>query len=493
MNQKCNDCGSEWNSSNESKKCPFCGASLKKEIFTNASDVLTCIFENHGYEVLCSQNMLNAYFGDYAPNLYKERKILKIYAEANFFNVIYGLLNKNNEERFVATKKIINELNKEYFMDYNVAQTSINWFAKALKWDLSFIEDSNKIEIDTNEISKKDTSNNQIDAKEETMISDDFISFFIDGDEWDRNGLGKKGSSLCRLTQKGLPVPHGFIINVSQFNDYYENYTLSNNLKNALREEIVTLEGLCGQKFGSTDDPLLLSIRCSPRVAIPGLMPAILNVGLNDETVIALGKNNNPMWALELYFNFILTFSCEIFDFTKKYFINLINQYTTAKVEDNISEAVMKLLCEQAKDVFLKTVGEPFPQDVYEQLYLSIKSAYKSWENPRANVYRRNNDIPFNWGMGVIVQKMVFGNWDNSSGVGKCVITSENDKVKNLFNQKSLVFGTNECLQKETDMNYLLGYICRECEKNIGIQKYVIEITYVKEKNEEYIVSYKLS
>ena len=250
-----------------------------------------------------------------------------------------------------------------------------------------------------------------------------WVYLFKEGDASMRNLLGGKGANLAEMTNLGLPVPQGFTITTEACTQYYEDGEKINDEINAqIMESIGKMEEITGKKFGDTENPLLVSVRSGARASMPGMMDTILNLGLNEEVVEVLAeKSGNPRWAWDCYRRFIQMFSDVVMEVGKKYFEELIDKM---KEEKGVTQDVdltaddLKELANQFKAEYKEKIGADFPTDPKVQLMEAIKAVFRSWDNPRANVYRRDNDIPYSWGTAVNVQMMAFGNMGETSGTG---------------------------------------------------------------------------
>ena len=247
-------------------------------------------------------------------------------------------------------------------------------------------------------------------------MSRKWVYLFTEGDASMRNLLGGKGSNLAEMTKLGLPVPQGFTVTTEACTQYYEDgKKINDEIMNQIMENISKMEEITGKKFGDKENPLLVSVRSGARASMPGMMDTILNLGLNEEVVETLAKKSgNPRWAYDCYRRFIQMYSDVVMEVGKKYFEELIDKM---KEEKSITQDV-KELANQFKAEYKEKLGEDFPTDPKEQLLGAIKAVFRSWDNPRANVYRRDNDIPYSWGTAVNVQMMAFGNMGDTSGTG---------------------------------------------------------------------------
>ena len=250
-----------------------------------------------------------------------------------------------------------------------------------------------------------------------------FVYLFKEGDASMRNLLGGKGANLAEMTKLGLPVPQGFTVTTEACTQYYEDGKQINaDIQKEIFENIAKLEEIAGKKFGDKENPLLVSVRSGARASMPGMMDTILNLGLNEEVVEALAKKSgNPRWAYDCYRRFIQMYSDVVMEVGKKYFEQLIDKMKEEKgVEKDVDLTAedLKELANQFKAEYKAKIGVDFPTDPKEQLMGAIKAVFRSWDNPRANVYRRDNDIPYSWGTAVNVQMMAFGNMGETSGTG---------------------------------------------------------------------------
>ena len=250
-----------------------------------------------------------------------------------------------------------------------------------------------------------------------------WVYMFTEGDASMRNTLGGKGANLAEMTKLGLPVPQGFTITTDACTQYYEDgKKINDEIMAQIMDAIVKMEEVTGKKFGDSENPLLVSVRSGARASMPGMMDTILNLGLNEEVVeVVAKKTGNERWARDCYRRFIQMYSDVVMEVGKKYFEELIDKM---KADRGVTEDVdltagdLKELAEQFKAEYKEKIGADFPTDPKEQLMGAVKAVFRSWDNPRANVYRRDNDIPYSWGTAVNVQEMAFGNWSDESGTG---------------------------------------------------------------------------
>ena len=250
-----------------------------------------------------------------------------------------------------------------------------------------------------------------------------YVYLFSEGNASMREVLGGKGANLAEMTKIGLPVPQGFTISTEACTKYYEDgKQINDSIKAEIMENIVKMEEITGKKFGDKENPLLVSVRSGARASMPGMMDTILNLGLNEEVVEVLAtKSNNPRWAWDCYRRFIQMYSDVVMEVGKKYFEELIDKMKEEKgvtLDVDLTAEDLKELASQFKAEYKAKIGSDFPTDPKEQLMGAIKAVFRSWDNPRANVYRRDNDIPYSWGTAVNVQAMAFGNMGENCGTG---------------------------------------------------------------------------
>ena len=250
-----------------------------------------------------------------------------------------------------------------------------------------------------------------------------YVYLFSEGDASMRDLLGGKGANLAEMTKLGLPVPQGFTITTEACTRYYDDDRQINaDIQAQIDAAVLEMEKITGKKFGDKQNPLLVSVRSGARASMPGMMDTILNLGLNEEVVeIIAAKTGNERWARDCYRRFIQMYSDVVMEVGKKYFEELIDRMKAARgvTQDiELTAADLKELAEQFKAEYKEKIGADFPENPKEQLMGAIKAVFRSWDNPRANVYRRDNDIPYSWGTAVNVQEMAFGNWSDASGTG---------------------------------------------------------------------------
>ncbi|MBR2336725.1 MAG: pyruvate, phosphate dikinase [Clostridia bacterium] len=255
------------------------------------------------------------------------------------------------------------------------------------------------------------------------MENKKYVYQFSEGNAKMREILGGKGANLAEMTHIGLPVPQGFTISTEACTKYYEDGRQINaDIQAEIMENIVKMEKVTGKKFGDKENPLLVSVRSGARASMPGMMDTILNLGLNEEVVdVLIRKSNNPRWVWDCYRRFIQMYSDVVMEVGKKYFEKLIDEMKERKgvtLDVDLSAEDLKELANQFKQEYKNQLGTDFPSDPKEQLFGAIKAVFRSWDNPRANIYRRDHDIPYSWGTAVNVQMMAFGNMGDDCGTG---------------------------------------------------------------------------
>ena len=267
-----------------------------------------------------------------------------------------------------------------------------------------------------------------------------YCYLFSEGNATMRELLGGKGANLAEMTNIGLPVPQGFTISTEACTKYYDDgRKINDEIMAEINEYIVKMEGITGKKFGDKENPLLVSVRSGARASMPGMMDTILNLGLNEDVVAVMAeKSNNERWAWDCYRRFIQMYSDVVMEVGKKYFEELIDKM---KAEKGVTQDVeldandLKELAGQFKAEYKAKIGEDFPSEPKEQLMGAIKAVFRSWDNPRANVYRRDNDIPYSWGTAVNVQSMAFGNMGDDCGTGVAFTRDPATGAKGLFGE----------------------------------------------------------
>ena len=267
-----------------------------------------------------------------------------------------------------------------------------------------------------------------------------WVYLFTEGKAEMRELLGGKGANLAEMTNIGLPVPQGFTVTTEACTQYYEDgKKINDEIISQIDEHIAKLEGITGKKFGDHENPLLVSVRSGARASMPGMMDTILNLGLNEDVVNVIAeKSGNPRWAWDCYRRFIQMYSDVVMEVGKKYFEELIDEM---KKEKGVTQDVdltaedLKKLAGQFKDEYKSKIGKDFPADPKEQLLGAIMAVFRSWDNPRANIYRRDNDIPYSWGTAVNVQSMAFGNMGDDCGTGVAFTRDPATGAKGLFGE----------------------------------------------------------
>ena len=267
-----------------------------------------------------------------------------------------------------------------------------------------------------------------------------YVYLFTEGNADMRNLLGGKGANLAEMTNLGLPVPQGFTITTEACTRYYEDgKEIAPEIQDQINEYINKMEEITGKKFGDKENPLLVSVRSGARASMPGMMDTILNLGLNEDVVEVLAeKSNNPRWAWDCYRRFIQMYSDVVMEVGKKYFEELIDKMKEAKgvkLDVELTADDLKELAREFKEEYKNKIGTDFPSDPKEQLMGAIKAVFRSWDNPRANVYRRDNDIPYSWGTAVNVQSMAFGNMGDDCGTGVAFTRDPATGEKGLFGE----------------------------------------------------------
>ena len=267
-----------------------------------------------------------------------------------------------------------------------------------------------------------------------------YTYLFSEGNKDMRNLLGGKGANLAEMTNIGLPVPQGFTITTEACTKYYEDgKKINDEIKGQIMDYIEKMEEITGKKFGDKKNPLLVSVRSGARASMPGMMDTILNLGLNEDVVETIAEmSGNPRWAWDCYRRFIQMYSDVVMEVGKKYFEELIDKM---KAEKGVTQDVeltaedLKVLAGQFKDEYKSKIGVDFPSDPKEQLMGAVEAVFRSWDNPRANVYRRDNDIPYSWGTAVNVQSMAFGNMGDDCGTGVAFTRDPATGAKGLFGE----------------------------------------------------------
>ena len=267
-----------------------------------------------------------------------------------------------------------------------------------------------------------------------------YVYLFTEGNAKMRELLGGKGANLAEMTNIGLPVPQGFTITTEACTQYYEDgRRINDEIQAQIMEYISKMEEITGKKFGDKENPLLVSVRSGARASMPGMMDTILNLGLNEDVVRVIAeKSNNPRWAWDCYRRFIQMFSDVVMEVGKKYFEKLIDAMKEKKgvtFDTELTAEDLHELAEQFKAEYKNQLGKDFPSDPKEQLFEAIKAVFRSWDNPRANIYRMDHDIPYSWGTAVNVQMMAFGNMGDDCGTGVAFTRSPATGSKGLFGE----------------------------------------------------------
>ena len=271
-------------------------------------------------------------------------------------------------------------------------------------------------------------------------MSHKYVYLFSEGNKDMRELLGGKGANLAEMTRAGLPVPQGFTVSTEACTQYYnDGRQINDDIQAQIYEGLAKMEEICGKKFADPENPLLVSVRSGARASMPGMMDTILNLGLNDEVVEGLAKfTNNPRFAYDSYRRFIQMFSDVVMELSKKRFEEIIDQLKDekgVKLDTELDTNDMKELVVRFKAFYKEEKGEDFPTDPKVQLMEAVKAVFRSWDNPRANVYRRMNEIPYDWGTAVNVQAMVFGNSGDNSGTGVAFTRNPATGERKLFGE----------------------------------------------------------
>ena len=267
-----------------------------------------------------------------------------------------------------------------------------------------------------------------------------WVYMFKEGNADMRNLLGGKGANLAEMTNLGLPIPQGFTVTTEACTDYYtQGKQISDEIKEQIFAALKKVEEINGKKFGDPEDPLLVSVRSGARASMPGMMDTILNLGLNDVAVEGFAKKTgNPRFAYDSYRRFIQMFSDVVMEISKAKFervLDEIKEAKGAKYDTDLDADDLKEVIARFKALYKEELGKDFPQDPVEQLLEAVKAVFRSWDNPRAIVYRRMNDIPGDWGTAVNVQTMVFGNMGNTSGTGVAFTRNPSTGAKGIFGE----------------------------------------------------------
>ncbi len=267
-----------------------------------------------------------------------------------------------------------------------------------------------------------------------------FVYLFSEGNAGMKNLLGGKGANLAEMTNIGLPIPQGFTVTTEACTKYYDDgQKINDSIVNEIFDHLAKLENITGKKFGDSSNPLLVSVRSGARASMPGMMDTILNLGLNDETIVGIAKlANNERFAYDSYRRFIAMFSDVVMEIEKNKFENILDavkEENGAKFDTDLTAENLKEVVVRFKELYKKEMGKDFPVDPKEQLLEAVKAVFRSWNNPRAIVYRRMNDIPGSWGTAVNVQQMVFGNMGETSGTGVAFTRNPATGEKRIFGE----------------------------------------------------------
>lgn len=267
-----------------------------------------------------------------------------------------------------------------------------------------------------------------------------YVYMFTEGNADMRNLLGGKGANLAEMTNMGLPIPQGFTVTTETCTEFNENNKVFNDeMKAQINKAVEKLEEIAGKKLGADENPLLVSVRSGARASMPGMMDTVLNLGLNDVSVEGLAKaTNNPRFAYDSYRRFIMMFADVVIGVSKSKFERYLDKFKEEKgykFDTDLSAEDLKAVADKFKEIYFEDQGVPFPQEPTEQLYSAIKAVFHSWDNPRAFVYRRMNDIPYSWGTAVNVQMMVFGNMGDTSGTGVAFTRNAATGEKAMFGE----------------------------------------------------------
>jgi len=271
-------------------------------------------------------------------------------------------------------------------------------------------------------------------------VSHKYVYQFKEGTAQMRELLGGKGANLCEMTNLGMPVPQGFTISTEACTKYYDDgKKINNEILSEIDAHLAEMEKICGKKFGDPVNPLLVSVRSGARASMPGMMDTILNLGLNDTVVEGVKKlSNNERFAYDSYRRFIQMFSDVVMEIPKSEFEAVIEELKAkkgVKLDTELDAGDLKTLVSRFKAIYKSHMGTDFPTDPKTQLIEAVKAVFRSWDNPRANVYRRMNEIPYSWGTAVNIQMMVFGNMGNDSGTGVAFTRNPATGEKKLFGE----------------------------------------------------------
>ena len=272
------------------------------------------------------------------------------------------------------------------------------------------------------------------------VVMTKYVYLFSEGNASMKNLLGGKGANLAEMTGLGLPVPRGFTVTTEACIRYYnDGQVIAKEIEDQIYEALAATEKIVGKKFGDPQNPFLVSVRSGARVSMPGMMDTILNLGLNDEVVVGLARlTSNERFAYDSYRRFIQMFSDVVMEIEKSQFeaiLNAVKEEKNAKLDTDLNADDLKVVVRRFKELYRKEKGTEFPQDPKVQLMEAVKAVFRSWNNPRAIVYRRLNDIPGDWGTAVNVQEMVYGNMGNDSGTGVAFTRNPSTGEKKLYGE----------------------------------------------------------
>lgn len=445
---KCENCNSEWNSSRSIQVCPFCGASLVQPEMKKPEEIICFIVNEYGIDVLRNKKLLLSYFCDYAPFMTKEYKLLKNCCSTDFIDTLLSG-GSSNDSREIVIKKAISILMDECFMSEEYASNVVSWITVALNWKSDVLIVDNRSEAENVPNNEKEFAKKQEHTK--TMHESNHVEYkrvfeFLAATELDLESTGIKAQQLAKLTKMGMPVPQGVIINAKENTNYYENMRkLDDELKEEVKSGITKLEIITGKKFGDELNPLILSLCVSPMVKMPGLMDDIICIGFNEKITEIFADYMGKKWAWSTYCQFMVRFMDQVLEIPKRNIIEAISEYwqkTKGLTESGLNNHSVTSDAEDYKSIahllikkYKEWTFDEFPQDPYEQLFLAIDAAYKTWASPRASIFRRDNKIPFSSGQAICIQQMVFGNLNEKSGVGKKYLS---DESQNVYMQKAL-------------------------------------------------------
>lgn len=445
---KCEKCNSEWSSSRSIQVCPFCGASLVQAETKKPEDIICFIVNEYGVDVLRNKKLLLSYFCDYAPFMTKEYKLLKNCCSTDFISILLTS-DSSNDSKEIVVKKAISILMDECFISEEYASNVVGWITFALNWgtDLLVLDKKSEPEKVTNDEIKGEKKQEQTKTTyKSNNVEYKKVFEFLAATDLDLESTGLKAQQLSKLTEMGMPVPQGIIINANENTTYYEKMSnIGDNLKEDIKSGIRKLEVITGKRFGDELNPLILSLSVSPMVKIPGLMDDVICIGFNEKITKIFADFIGEEWAWSTYCQFIVRFMDQVLEIPKRYINDAIKEYwlkTKGISESELSNHSIKANANDYRSIaqflikkYKEWTFDEFPQDSYEQLFLAIDAAYKEWDSPRAKIFRRDNKIPFSSGQAICIQQMIFGNRNEKSGVGKVYLS---DESQNVYMQKSL-------------------------------------------------------